>query len=418
MITITVIGTVDDEPVIGVADGVYFERTTSDTWVRAGMDNDGPGERTTWTIDGLLGFGLSDDQSLEFMSQVEANRATMAQSDETNVDVDVDVEASLASLDPFAIAIDRHTSVAELLSGSEPDIRAAWTEALTFGEKYTNDPDATRDHIEFGRLIHNAMLAESTKPAYSRKSAVEKAKALFVAANINPKYPVNEVISSYWVARIACSAVSEPDATGMSTRSFRPIAEEFYGGNISPTALRHMAKLIARASKDDKAMDSWDIRKGCESFFFESLDRLRRSTLNSAQLLRAIEARKELAQGEMDQDDIDRAERKRNLAKAESLAKSLRKQLAEKCGRTTRQQQTEWMRSEGFIEKQMTPDQIAEVMTRGDAIAIVQALLKRASGDKSRDEVFRALAHTVGVENVRRSNGANPAPIPKLATGT
>ena len=365
--------------------------------------------------------GKASDADFEELERLRSLIAAAA-NDEPNVDADMDedadIEEAIASTDPFALAIERHTTVETLLSGSEPDVQAAWTQALAFGEQYTNDPDATKDHIEFGRLVFNAMLVESNKPAYSRKAAVEKAKHLFVAGNINPKYPVNEIISSYWVARIACSTVSEPsaDGTGMESRSFGPIAEEFYGGNISPTALRHMAKLIGRASKDDKARDAWEIRKGCESFFFESLDRLRRSTLNSAQLLRAIEARKELSQGEMDQDDIDRAERKKNMARAESLAKSLRKQLAEKCGRKSRQSQTEWLRQEGFIEKQPNPDQIAEVMTKGDAIAIVQALLKRASGDKSRDEVFKALAHVVGMENVRRSTEAKP--VPKLATGT
>ena len=215
------------------------------------------------------------------------------------------------------------------------------------------------------------------------------------------------IVGMYWVTMLDRST---PGAEG-EPRSFNSdvVFHEWFGGNVTMTALRILAKCIYRASKDDE-LDIYDFKEGFEAHVRDWVIRLRQGHLASRQIETLIEYRKKVLADEKrtakfaglsdaDKKSIEASEKNETLqsrlTELGTLALKVQKYGAEELKKSPADIK-DFLANKGIIpaDRFPTPAEIAARMTPGDAKALVQSLMTQYQTDPSRLPVFKVLYQT------------------------
>jgi hypothetical protein len=284
---------------------------------------------------------------------------------------------------------------------------------LAFGEtaRALVDPiDVVPRFVALGAMCHNLMVDEKNLApgAYERPKVIAKCETALRLCNV-PEYLVrpNEIVAVFWVSKLDRSTAP---AEGES-RTY-PVDEapaEWFGGNLTMTALRIIAKCISRASKADET-DVYDFKEGFEPHVREWVKRLREGYLSCRQVETLIEyrrkrmtderkAQKYAGLSEQDRASIEAAEKNASLqsklTELGSKALELQKMAAEDL-KKGKEELRDFLANKGVIPPAAfpTPLEIAARLTPGDAKALVQALVKLYPTQPDRLNVFKVLWHT------------------------
>jgi hypothetical protein len=233
-----------------------------------------------------------------------------------------------------------------------------------------------------------------------------------------------ELIQVYWLAQLLRS---EAPAEGEPrTYPSDKAGADFFTGNLHYSALRVLAKGIYRVSKDTKELELWDFKEGYEAKVREYAKRLQAGTLAFRQAEDLMDFRKrELAnerkaaklQGlnAAEKSAVEEAEANANLRarlkKLGELALGVQDYAANEL-KKGKADLRDFLANTGIIPPlSFDPVEIAKRMTKGDAKALVQALITQSKDDPSRVDVFRALYGTARaivnqIESARKSKAA------------
>ncbi len=229
------------------------------------------------------------------------------------------------------------------------------------------------------------------------------------------------VIATYWLAKLYYSGIPE-EGKPRSLHS-GPIPADFCAGNLRYSALRSLTKLLSRVSRDDEG-EMWDFKEGEEALARDLIDRMRAGTIVVRQMEALIEHHRGLAKAERERAKLAGLTASEAAAVKAAEANVSRNKRLEDLGRkavTLQKEAADELKMGGgdladfLVNKQVIPsrvisiDEWAQRMTKGDAKALVQALLVRYQSDPSRGEVFMTLYGTTKavVEKIQAASQEN-----------
>ncbi len=354
------------------------------------------------------------------------------QKQEQTVAVDAPVtQLTLVNFDDIDSIEVEETTPAQAVQASEPVETEEQVLATveTFDSEFVNDPlkqdiydwamnvksgtDTTDMAIRFvgygaGASVLMVKRRNIAPGAYERAKVMKQFETALRLCNV-PESMVKpqEIIALYWLVQLDRST---PGAEG-EARTYPPDAPgaQWFGGNLTVSTLRVMAKCISRVSKDGE-LDVWEFREGFESQVREWIKRLREGFLSLRQVESLIEHRKKTLAKEreavkfagLNADEIasikaseKNATLQSKLNDLGSKALELQKMAAEELKKNGADLR-DFLANKGVIPPTTfpTPAEIAAHLTPGDAKAVVQELIKQYATNPDRINVFKVLHNT------------------------
>jgi hypothetical protein len=284
---------------------------------------------------------------------------------------------------------------------------------LDFATEVKSGVDTTDMAVKFvgyGLRASNIMVkVRNTAPnAYDRAAIMKRFETALRLCNV-PESMVKpqEIVALYWLARLDRSTTgAEGEAR---TFTVDETSADWFGGNITLSTLRVLAKCIDRASKNDE-LDVWEFKDGFEHQVREWLNRLRQGFLSLRQVETLIQHRKKTLANErkavkfagLNADEIasiEAAEKNASLqsrlTELGSMAIGVQKFAAEELKKSPAEVR-DFLANKGIIppDRFPTPAEIAAHLTPGDAKAIVQELIKQYEVKPDRLVVFKTIRQT------------------------
>ena len=216
-----------------------------------------------------------------------------------------------------------------------------------------------------------------------------------------------EIAALYWLVQLDRST---PGKEG-EARSYPPDAPgaDWFGGNITLSTLRVLAKCIDRVSKGNE-LDVWEFREGFESHVREWIKRLREGFLSLRQVETLIAHRKKTLASErkahkyqgLNADEIASIEAaEKNVSLQSKLNELGSKALELQAMAATELKKNGADLRDFLVNRQIipavnfpTPAEIASHLTPGDAKALVQELIRLYPTHPDRLQVFKVLHNT------------------------
>ncbi len=244
--------------------------------------------------------------------------------------------------------------------------------------------------------------------AYERAKVMKQFETALRLCNV-PESMVKpqEIIALYWLVQLDRST---PGAEG-EARTYPSDAPgaDWFGGNITLSTLRVMAKCISRVSKDGE-LDVWEFREGFESQVREWINRLRAGFLSLRQVESLIEHRKKMLAKERDAikfaglnaDEIASIKASEKNATLQSKLNDLGSKALELQAMAATELKKNGADLRDFLVNRQiipavnfpTPAEIAAHLTPGDAKALVQELINQYATNPDRINVFKVLHNT------------------------
>jgi hypothetical protein len=282
-----------------------------------------------------------------------------------------------------------------------------WAMSVKFGVDTT---DMAIRFVGYGAGASNLMVKRRNiaPGAYERAKVMKQFEtALRLCSVPESMVKPQEITALYWLVQLDRST---PGAEG-EARTYPSDAPgaDWFGGNITLSTLRVLAKCISRVSKDGE-LDVWEFREGFESHVREWIKRLRDGFLSLRQVESLIDHRKKTLAKERDAvkyaglnaDEIasikaseKNATLQGKLNELGSKALELQKMAAEELKKNGADLR------DFLVNRQIipavnfpTPAEIAAHLTPGDAKALVQELIKQYVTKPDRLTVFKVLRQT------------------------
>jgi hypothetical protein len=270
--------------------------------------------------------------------------------------------------------------------------------------------DKAIQFIEYGRLAYNIMVKRKNiaPNAFERAAEMKRLETALLMNGITEwMVKPQEVTALYWLAKLDRST-TPPEG---EARSYPVDAtpDEWFGGNITVSTLRVLAKCIKKVS-GKKELDTWEFAPHFEAHVREWIIRLREGYLSMRQVEQLISHRKTVIANEktaaeyagLNDDQIASIEAsKKNkhvqgkLEKLGSLALGVQDYAA------TELKQSGSDLRDFLVNKQIIPpvvfptnSEIASHLTPGDAKEIVQHLVRQYKLKPDRLKVFKSFYQT------------------------
>jgi hypothetical protein len=293
--------------------------------------------------------------------------------------------------------------------GKDP-LKGKYLEFGTEAKALTDPADATPRFVHLGILCANIMVAERNiaPNAYERSKVIKKCENALRLCNV-PESLVrpNEILGAYWLTKLVRSTPGGEGETRTFDAADMPPAD-WFGGNISFAVLRILAKCASNTSKKEE-LDIYEFKDGYEAHVRGWVDQLRNGNLASRQVITLIEFRAKLLKRQAEDikyagmSEADRAKIKESEAAASlhtkltelgSKAMELSKMASEECKKGKEELRDFLINTQVIPPMNLTPEELASRMTKADAKALVQALIKLYPSRPDRLEVFKTLYNT------------------------
>jgi hypothetical protein len=270
--------------------------------------------------------------------------------------------------------------------------------------------DKAIQFVSYGAGSYRLMCKEKNiaPGSYERSRVIKKFESALRLCNVPEAWvKPQEITAIHGLVRLVRST---PGAEG-EARSYPSdeASAEWFGGNITLSTLRVMAKCADRVSGKDE-IDVWEFKDGYEAHVREWVTRLREGFLSLRQVeslikyrAKVLAAEKKAAkfQGLSNEDiaKIEAAEKNRTLeTKLSALGtKALELQdMAANELKKGKEELRDFLANKGVIPPAAfpTPTEIAARLTAGEAKALVQALIDLYPKQPDRLNVFKVLYNT------------------------